>query len=83
MPTTFFGWVGKLVQDNAALFLRSFTKSHPWLHIDSAGTSWTDKTAGCFAYGATGAGTVLLYDLLRRLADASGTIERNGMEDYT
>lgn len=22
MPTTFFGWVGKLVQDNAALFLR-------------------------------------------------------------
>ena len=68
---------------NAALFLRSFTKSHPWLHIDSAGTSWTDKTAGCFAYGATGAGTVLLYDLLRRLADASGTIERNGMEDYT
>ena len=57
---------------NAALFLRAFTESRPWLHIDSAGTSWTDKTAGCFSSGATGAGTVLLYDLICRLADQGG-----------
>ena len=56
---------------NAALFLRAFTEGRPWLHIDSAGTSWTDKTAGCCAFGATGAGTVLLYDLLCRLAGQS------------
>ena len=56
---------------NATLFLRSFTEGRPWLHIDSAGTSWTDKTAGCYAYGATGAGTVLLYDLLCRMAGQS------------
>ena len=56
---------------NAALFLRSFTEGRPWLHIDSAGTSWTYKTAGCCAFGATGAGTVLLYDLLCRLAGQS------------
>ena len=56
---------------NAALFLRAFTEDRPWLHIDSAGTSWTDKTAGCCAFGATGAGTVLLYDLLCRLAGQS------------
>ena len=56
---------------NAALFLREFTGGKPWLHIDSAATSWADKTAGCRAAGATGAGTVLLYDLLCRLSDQS------------
>ena len=53
---------------NGALFLQAFAQDLPWLHIDSAGTSWADKTAGCFSYGATGAGTVLLFDLVRQLA---------------
>lgn len=60
---------------NAALFLREFTEGRPWLHIDSAGTSWTDKSAGCFSCGATGAGTALLYDLLCRLAGRSEILE--------
>lgn len=54
---------------HAALFLKEFTQSLPWLHIDSAGTSWTEKTDGVSCYGATGAGTVLLFDLFRRLAE--------------
>lgn len=54
---------------NGALFLQAFTQDLPWLHIDSAGTSWSDKTSGCCAYGATGAGTVLLYDLVCHLAE--------------
>lgn len=61
---------------NAALFLKEFTQSRPWLHIDSAGTSWAEKTDGCQAFGATGAGTVLLFDLFRQLADSENRIKK-------
>ncbi|MEG1850241.1 MAG: hypothetical protein RR197_06745, partial [Oscillospiraceae bacterium] len=49
---------------NSAVFLREFTEGLPWLHIDCAGTAWCTKPEGCFSYGATGSGTVLLYDLI-------------------
>lgn len=52
---------------NAALFLKEFTQGLPWLHLDCAGPSWTKKTDGCRFWGATGAGTVLLFDLFRQL----------------
>lgn len=53
---------------NAALFLETFAEERPWLHIDCAGTAWTNKADGCFSYGATGAATLLLYDLIRDLS---------------
>ena len=54
---------------NAALFLKEFTDGLPWLHIDCAGTAWSTKTEGCLSYGATGAGTLLLYELARVLSE--------------
>lgn len=54
---------------NGAMFLREFTQSLPWLHIDCAGPSWTEKTDGCRFWGATGAGTALLFELFRQLAE--------------
>ncbi|NES45976.1 leucyl aminopeptidase, partial [Moorena sp. SIO2C4] len=38
----------------AALFLKQFVKETPWVHIDIAGTVWTDKENGCNNSGATG-----------------------------
>ena len=54
---------------NAALFLKEFTDGLPWLHIDCAGTAWSTKMEGCLSYGATGAGTLLLYELARVLSE--------------
>ncbi|NEP22278.1 MULTISPECIES: leucyl aminopeptidase [Moorena] len=38
----------------AALFLKQFVKETPWVHIDIAGTVWTEKENGCNNSGATG-----------------------------
>jgi leucyl aminopeptidase len=47
----------------AALFLREFVGSVPWVHIDIAGTAQSDAAAGWVNKGATGAGTRLLIEL--------------------
>jgi len=48
----------------AGLFIRSFTKGRPWLHIDIAGTAWVDTPVYEFqTVGATGAGVTTLYHL--------------------
>ncbi|MGL5909454.1 MAG: leucyl aminopeptidase, partial [Phycicoccus sp.] len=44
----------------AALFLREFTGSRRWAHLDIAGTGRSDTDAGALAKGATGFGTRLL-----------------------
>lgn len=38
----------------AARFLQNYTKSNKWLHIDIAGTAFTDKIRGITPKGATG-----------------------------
>ncbi|NEO69039.1 leucyl aminopeptidase [Moorena sp. SIO3H5] len=38
----------------AALFLKEFVKETPWVHIDIAGTVWSEKENGCNNSGATG-----------------------------
>lgn len=48
----------------AGLFIRTFADQTPWLHMDIAGTAWTDPPV--FEYqttGATGAGLTTLYYL--------------------
>ena len=49
----------------AGLFLGSVVGDTPWLHIDIAGPSWSDKEEGYLAKGATGYGTRLLYRLVK------------------
>ncbi len=50
----------------AAAFLEKFVGRTPWVHLDIAGTAWTDKGSGFLTRGATGFGVRLLLELLPR-----------------
>lgn len=45
----------------AGLFVQSFAKNLPWMHLDIAGTAWTDKKKDLCPVGGTGSGAGLLY----------------------
>jgi leucyl aminopeptidase len=49
----------------AAGFLSSFVGETPWVHLDIAGTAWTDKAGPTQPVGATGVGVRLVFELLR------------------
>lgn len=53
----------------AGLFIGTVVGETPWIHIDIAGPSWTEKDTGYFSKGATGFGTRLLYQLAKEMAD--------------
>lgn len=54
----------------AGLFVGAFAGDTPWLHLDIAGTAWTDRPRREYQLpGATGAGTATLYELCRGLAN--------------
>jgi leucyl aminopeptidase len=46
----------------AALFIKEFVEETPWVHIDIAGTSWTDKKLPYSPKGGVGYGARLLYN---------------------
>ena len=50
----------------AGRFLQNFTKSEKWLHIDIAGTAYTDKVHGEIPKGATGAMVKTLIQYILR-----------------
>lgn len=51
----------------AGLFIGEFVKDDiPWIHLDIAGTSWSDKSKDYYSAGATGIGVRLLYDYIKR-----------------
>jgi leucyl aminopeptidase len=50
----------------AAAFLQEFVGEVPWVHLDIAGTAWTERDAGYVRKGATGFGVRLLWEFLRR-----------------
>jgi leucyl aminopeptidase len=53
----------------AAAFLSNFVGNVPWVHMDIAGTAWTDRPAVAYApKGATGVGVRLLVQALREWA---------------
>jgi len=50
----------------AGLFIEEFIKDKkPWLHLDIAGTSWSDSDKNYLSKGATGVGVRTLYYLVR------------------
>jgi len=51
----------------AGLFIGEFVQEKPWLHLDIAGTSWSDKDNDYGSKGGTGAGARLLYHLVKQL----------------
>jgi len=48
----------------AACFLSKFTEKYPWVHLDIAGTSWSEKNTAYLQKGATGVGVRLLTQLV-------------------
>lgn len=53
----------------AALFLEEFVGDVPWVHLDIAGTAYTDKTKGYTVKGATGVPVRTLVNLVLSLAE--------------
>ncbi|WP_291569133.1 MULTISPECIES: leucyl aminopeptidase [unclassified Clostridium] len=49
----------------AGLFIGEFVEDKPWLHLDIAGSSWTNKSLDYTTTGATGAGARILYQLVK------------------
>ncbi len=50
----------------AAAFLAAFVGDYPWVHLDIAGTAWTDKPSRAYLTpGATGVGVRLLTQMLQ------------------
>jgi len=52
----------------AAHFLREFVSDIPWVHLDIAGTSWSEKDQGYLTKGATGVPVRTLVNLALSLA---------------
>jgi leucyl aminopeptidase len=51
----------------AGLFLQEFVGEKPWIHLDIAGTSWTEDEKGYLTAGGTGVPIRSLFALLRGL----------------
>ena len=52
----------------AGLFIGEFVQDKPWLHLDIAGTAWTDAEKDYYSKGGTGAGVRTLYYLAKNAA---------------
>ena len=48
------------------LFLKEFVEKTPWVHIDIAGVSWTNKDIFIYPKGATGYGVRLLVEFIKK-----------------
>jgi len=59
------GRSGSLV--SSGYFLKEFSGNVPWVHLDIAGTAWTDKDRPYIPQGATGVGVRLLLNFLKSL----------------
>lgn len=49
----------------AGLFIGEFVQNKPWLHLDIAGTAWTEKEGSYYSKGGTGVGVRTLYYLAK------------------
>jgi leucyl aminopeptidase len=65
MKNTGERWGGALT---AGLFLKEFVGETPWVHVDLAGPSSTDKENGHITKGGTGFGVATIFEYLRRVS---------------
>ncbi|MBU5592117.1 leucyl aminopeptidase [Clostridium sp. MSJ-4] len=49
----------------AGLFIGEFVQNKPWLHLDIAGTAWSESEKEYLSKGGTGAGVRILYYLAK------------------
>ncbi len=59
-------WGGAIT---AAQFLAEFVGDVPWVHLDIAGTAYTDKERSYYAKGGTGVGVRTMINLAQALAE--------------
>jgi leucyl aminopeptidase len=59
------GKTGSLV--TAGYFLKEFAGDTPWVHLDIAGTAWTEKDRPYIGKGPTGVGVRLLLNFLKEI----------------
>jgi len=50
---------------SAAMFLKEFTETYPWVHLDIAGTAYSETDLGFIAKGPTGTPVGLFVDFVR------------------
>lgn len=63
----------------AGLFIRRFAEGLPWMHLDIAGTAWTDPPRWEYqSKGATGAGVTTIYHFCRRWGEAHRNSAQSG-----
>ena len=61
----------------AGLFIRRFAEGLPWMHLDIAGTAWTDPPRWEYqSKGATGAGVTTIYHFCRRWGETHRNSEK-------
>ncbi len=53
---------------SAAMFLKEFTSAYPWVHLDVAGTAYSETDLGHLPKGPTGVPTGLFVEFLRARA---------------
>jgi leucyl aminopeptidase len=53
----------------AGLFIGEFVQNKPWLHLDIAGTAWTDSEKDYYSKGGTGTGVRILYYLAKNKSE--------------
>lgn len=59
------GKTGSLV--TSGCFLKEFVGDTPWVHLDIAGTAWTEKDRPYAGKGSTGVGVRLLLNMLKEI----------------
>ncbi|MEG0857112.1 MAG: leucyl aminopeptidase [Terrisporobacter sp.] len=50
----------------AGMFIQEFVQDKPWIHLDIAGTSWSDSNSDYGVKGGTGAPVSTLYELAKK-----------------
>jgi leucyl aminopeptidase len=58
-------WGGAIT---AAMFLKEFAEETPWLHLDIAGTAWTEEAKPCIAKGPSGIAVRSLVEFVKDFA---------------
>ena len=58
-------WGGAI---NAAMFLKEFAEDTPWIHLDIAGTAWTEDQKPWIAKGPTGIALRSLVEFVKSFA---------------
>jgi leucyl aminopeptidase len=59
-------WGGAIT---AAMFLKEFAEDTPWLHLDIAGTAWTEEAKPWIAKGPSGIGVRSLVEFVKEFKD--------------